>query len=142
MGFVEAMAIEVSRATTPDRPIQQVPFPRFTYDEVIERFGSDKPDVRFGMELVDLAPALGDESGFKVFDEALAAGGRVKAIVAPGMAGITRREIDELTDRSGRRVSPTSRSRPVARSRARSPSSCPRRRSVPSSSGPGRGKAT
>ena len=58
MGFVEAMIIEVSRATTPERPIQQVPFPRFTFDEAMERFGSDKPDLRFGMELVDLAPAL------------------------------------------------------------------------------------
>jgi aspartyl-tRNA synthetase len=107
MGFVEAMAIEVSRATTPDRPLQQVPFPRFTYDEAMERFGSDKPDVRFGMELVDLGPRLvapGGEpnSGFRVFDETLAAGGRVKAIVAPGMAGITRREIDELTERARR----------------------------------------
>jgi aspartyl-tRNA synthetase len=79
-----------------------VPFPRFTYDEVMERFGTDKPDLRFGMELIDLAPALGEASGFKVFDDALAAGGRVKAIVAPGMAGITRREIDELTDRARR----------------------------------------
>jgi aspartyl-tRNA synthetase len=102
MAFTEAMAIEVSRATTPDRPLQQVPFPRFTYDEVMERFGTDKPDLRFGMELIDLAPALGEASGFKVFDDALAAGGRVKAIVAPGMAGITRREIDELTDRARR----------------------------------------
>jgi aspartyl-tRNA synthetase len=102
MAFVESMAIEVSRATTPDRPIQQAPFPRFTFDEVMERFGSDKPDLRFGMELVDLAPALGDASGFKVFDDALAGGGRVKAIVAPGMAGITRREIDELTERARR----------------------------------------
>ena len=102
MAFIEAMAIEVSNATTPERPLQQDPFPRFTYDEVIERFGSDKPDVRFGMELVDLAPALTPASGFKVFDEALAAGGRVKAIVAPGMAGITRREIDELTERARR----------------------------------------
>ncbi len=102
MAFIESMAIEVSRATTPDRPIQQVPFPRFTYDEVIERYGSDKPDVRFGMELVDLAPALTPASGFKVFDDALTAGGRVKAIVAPGMAGLTRREIDELTERARR----------------------------------------
>ena len=102
MTFIETMAIAVSRATTPDRPIQQVPFPRFTYDEVMERFGSDKPDVRFGMELVDLAPALGEASGFRVFDDALAGGGRVKAIVAPGMAGVTRREIDELTDRARR----------------------------------------
>jgi aspartyl-tRNA synthetase len=102
MAFIEAMVIEVTRATDPDRPIQQVPFPRFTYDEVMDRFGSDKPDVRFGMELVDLAPALTPASGFRVFDETLAAGGRVKAIVAPGMATITRREIDELTERAQR----------------------------------------
>jgi aspartyl-tRNA synthetase len=98
MDFVEAMIIEVSRATTPDRPIQQVPFPRFTYAEALERFGSDKPDIRFGMELADLAPALGEGStGFRVFDEVLAAGGRVKGITAPGMADATRSQIDELT---------------------------------------------
>jgi aspartyl-tRNA synthetase len=107
MAFVEAMAIEVSRVTVPDRPIVQTPFPVFTYDEVIQRFGSDKPDVRFGMELVDLGSVLVDpdgtpSSGFGVFDNALASGGRVKAIVAPGMAGVTRREIDELTERARR----------------------------------------
>ena len=107
MAFVEHVAIEVSRATTPERPIQEVPFPVFTYDEVIERYGSDKPDLRFGMELVDLAPALGgadgqSASGFRVFDESLAGGGRVKAIVAPGMGAISRREIDELTERAKR----------------------------------------
>jgi aspartyl-tRNA synthetase len=107
MDFVEEMAIEVSRATTPERSIAQVPFPRFTFEQAMERFGSDKPDVRFGMELVDLAPALVDgsgaaASGFRVFDEALASGGRVKAIVAPGLASITRREIDELTERARR----------------------------------------
>ncbi|HET9520656.1 MAG TPA: aspartate--tRNA ligase, partial [Candidatus Limnocylindrales bacterium] len=98
MGFVEAMVIAVSRATVPERPIQETPFPRFTYDEALERFGSDKPDLRFGMELVDLAPALAGGSGFRVFDETLAGGGRVKAIVAPGMGGATRRETDELTE--------------------------------------------
>ena len=98
MDFVEAMIIEVSRATAPDRPIQEIPFPRFTHEEALERFGSDKPDLRFGMELVDLAPALGEGStGFRVFDETLAAGGRVKAIVAMGMADATRSQIDELT---------------------------------------------
>jgi aspartyl-tRNA synthetase len=107
MAFIESMVIDVSHATTPDRPIAQVPFPRFTYDEVMERYGSDKPDVRFGMELIDLAPTLVDASGqpasgFRVFDEALAAGGRVKAIVAPGLGGATRREIDELTERAKR----------------------------------------
>ncbi len=107
MAFVEAMAIDVSAATTPDRPIQQVPFPRFTYDEALERYGSDKPDLRFGMELIDLAPALVDAggapaSGFGVFDGALGSGGRVKAIVAPGLGGATRREIDDLTERAKR----------------------------------------
>ncbi|MFM2104989.1 MAG: aspartate--tRNA ligase [Chloroflexota bacterium] len=103
MDFVEWMILEVTRAVAPDRPIQQVPFPRFTYEEALERFGSDKPDLRYGMELVDLAPGLRDadgrpSSGFRVFDEALAAGGRVKAIVAPGMGGATRSRIDELTE--------------------------------------------
>jgi aspartyl-tRNA synthetase len=107
MRFVEQMTIAVSRATVPERPLRETPFPRFTYDEAMERFGSDKPDLRFAMELVDLGPALVDDqgaptSGFRVFDEALAAGGRVKAIVAPGMAGASRREIDELTETARR----------------------------------------
>jgi aspartyl-tRNA synthetase len=98
MSFIESMVIDVSRATRPDRPLAEVPFPRFTYDEVMERFGSDKPDVRFGMELIDLGPPLEGGSGFRVFDEALASGGRVKAIVAPGLGGASRRETDELTE--------------------------------------------
>ncbi len=99
MDFVEAMAIEVSRTVVPERPLQAVPFPRFTYEEAMERFGSDKPDIRFGMELVDLAPVLregGEGTGFRVFDEVLGTGGRIKGIVAPGMAGASRREVDEL----------------------------------------------
>jgi aspartyl-tRNA synthetase len=107
MEFVEAMVLEVTRATVPDRPIREVPFPRFTYAEAMERFGSDKPDVRFAMELVDLAPALtdasgGPASGFRVFDETLAAGGRVKGIAVPGRADASRREIDELTETAKR----------------------------------------
>jgi aspartyl-tRNA synthetase len=103
MDFVEWMIVEVSRAVVPDRPLLRTPFPRFTFEEAIERFGSDKPDIRFGMELVDLAPALRGadgvpSSGFRVFDEALASGGRVKAIVAPGRGDASRREIDELTE--------------------------------------------
>ncbi len=103
MDFVEAMIIDVSRAVVPDRPIQQTPFPRVTHAEALERFGSDKPDVRFGMELADLAPALlaspateQGSTGFRVFDDALGVGGRVKAIAAPGMADASRKQIDEL----------------------------------------------
>jgi aspartyl-tRNA synthetase len=103
IAFVEDLAIRVTTAVLPERPILQVPFPRFTFAEAIERYGSDKPDLRFGMELVDLAPELTDPdgspiSGFRVFDEALASGGRVKAIVAPGMATASRSQIDELTE--------------------------------------------
>ncbi len=103
MAFVETMVIEVCRAATPERPIATIPFPRFTYDEAMERFGSDKPDIRFSMELVDLAPLWeASPSGFRVFDDALAGGGQVKAIVAPGMGAATRKEIDELTERAKR----------------------------------------
>jgi aspartyl-tRNA synthetase len=103
MAFVEHMVTEVCRRTTPDRPIQETPFPRFTYDEAMDRFGTDKPDLRFAMELVDLAPRWAETpSGFRVFDEALADGGMVKAIVAPGLGGASRKEIDELTERARR----------------------------------------
>ena len=102
MAFVERMVIEVSRATVPDRPLQETPFPRFTFDEAMERFGSDKPDLRFGMELVDLAPALQGGTGFSVFDDAVIGGKRVKAIVAPGMADATRKQIDELIETAKR----------------------------------------
>jgi aspartyl-tRNA synthetase len=103
MQFVEMMVIEVCGAATPERPIAATPFPRFTYDEAMERFGSDKPDLRFGMELVDLAPLWAESpSGFRVFDDALASGGRVKAIVAPGLGGASRKELDELTERAKR----------------------------------------
>jgi aspartyl-tRNA synthetase len=103
MAFVEHMVIEVCRRTTPERPLQDTPFPRFSYDEAMARFGSDKPDLRFGMELVDLGPLWAETpSGFRVFDEALAGGGMVKAIVAPGLGGASRKEIDELTERAKR----------------------------------------
>jgi aspartyl-tRNA synthetase len=107
MAFIEAMAIEVSRTVIPERPIMTTPFPVFTYEEAMRRFGSDKPDIRFDMELVDLGPELAGPngqpgSGFRVFDDTLAAGGVVKAIVAPGLAGASRREIDELTERAKR----------------------------------------
>jgi aspartyl-tRNA synthetase len=58
MSFVETMIVEVSRAVVPDRPIRQTPFPRFTYREALDRFGSDKPDVRYGMELCDLGEVV------------------------------------------------------------------------------------
>ena len=100
--FVEEMVLEVTRRTRPDRPIQSVPFPVFTYEEAMERFGSDKPDLRYAVELVDLGAALPQASGFKVFDDVRATGGRVRAIRVPGKGGAARSEIDALTERAKR----------------------------------------
>lgn len=75
------------------------PFLRLTYTEAMNRFGTDKPDMRFGMELNDLSGILG-KSGFKVFSGALGAGGSVRCITAPGCASWSRKQIDALTDLS------------------------------------------
>ncbi len=75
----------------------KIPFDRLTYREAVDRYGSDKPDRRFGMELVDLGESF-RESSFKVFRSALESGGVVKAINAKGFAGITIGQADELTE--------------------------------------------
>ena len=75
----------------------KTPFARLTYREALDRYGSDKPDRRFEMELVDLGETF-RESSFKVFRGALDAGGVVKAINAKGFAGITIGQADELTE--------------------------------------------
>lgn len=71
----------------------ETPFPRLTYQEAMERYGSDKPDLRFGMELNDLSEALKNTS-FQVFAKTIQNGGQVKAICAKGCAGWSRKEID------------------------------------------------
>ncbi len=75
----------------------KTPFDRLTYRDAVNRFGSDKPDRWFGIELVDLGEIF-RESSFKVFRSALDAGGVVKAINAKGFAGITIGQADELTE--------------------------------------------
>jgi len=91
-GLYTAMVTE----TRPDLRVPS-PFPRMTYAEAIERFGSDKPDIRFGMEVSRLTGIVAD-SGFGVFEAVAAAGGAIRAIVAPGCAGYTRRQTDELIE--------------------------------------------
>jgi aspartyl-tRNA synthetase len=73
----------------------QRPFPRLTYKEAMDRYGSDKPDIRFGMELKDISDVVAT-SGFKVFRSTVEAGGKVKGINAKGCAGYSRKQIDEL----------------------------------------------
>jgi len=73
------------------------PFQRITYDEALARFGTDRPDTRFGLELVDLTD-IAAECGFKVFRSAAEGGGTVRAINAKGCATFTRKELDDLTE--------------------------------------------
>ena len=74
-----------------------VPFPRMKWIDAMNRYGSDKPDTRFGMELVDVSETVKD-CGFSVFTGALAAGGSVRGINAKGQAGMPRKKIDALVD--------------------------------------------
>ncbi len=76
----------------------ELPLPRLTYEDAMNRYGSDKPDTRFEMELINLSEVVKD-SGFKVFSNAVATGGQVKAINAKGAADkYTRKDIDGLTE--------------------------------------------
>ena len=75
-----------------------LPLPRMTYKEAMERYGSDKPDTRFGMEITDISDIVSD-CGFGVFTGAIENGGSVRAIVAKNASGVyTRKEIDKLTE--------------------------------------------
>lgn len=84
--FKDAIGVEVA-----------LPMKRLTYAEALDRFGVDNPDLRFGLELVDLSDTV-KNCGFKVFADAVAGGGLVKALNAKGCAGLSRKEIDDLTD--------------------------------------------
>ncbi len=71
------------------------PFPRLSYEEAMDRYGSDKPDMRFDMLLTDLSDLVAD-SEFRVFSSTVAQGGQVKGIRVPGCAGYSRKQLDEL----------------------------------------------
>jgi aspartyl-tRNA synthetase len=73
------------------------PFPRLSYHEAMDNYGSDKPDLRFEMRLVDLSDLVG-ETNFRVFSSVIAEGGQVKAIKAQGCADYSRRQVDELNE--------------------------------------------
>ncbi|MGH2446779.1 MAG: aspartate--tRNA ligase [Candidatus Limnocylindria bacterium] len=97
MAMVEKTAVTVSTEVVPERPILHDPFPRLTYADAMSRYGSDKPDIRFGMELVDLTDAVRGID-FRVFAEPIAAGGGVFGITAPGCGDYSRKQLDELID--------------------------------------------
>jgi aspartyl-tRNA synthetase len=100
MAIIESLYTELIE-TLGSKPILAKPFPVLTYQEAMDRFGTDKPDLRFGMELIDLSDLLSG-STFQVFASAVAQGGRVKGLVAPGCAEFSRKQLDELGEQAQR----------------------------------------
>ncbi len=96
LDVIEGLFTALVRTVTPDKRVL-TPFPRLSHAEALAKYGSDKPDLRFGMTLIDLTDLLRG-SGFGVFRKVAEAGGQIKGIVAPGCADYTRRQLDELAE--------------------------------------------
>ncbi len=96
LALVEGLFTAMLPAVAPHKRLLSSPWPLLTYKQAVERFGTDKPDLRFGMELFDAADIFAN-SGFMVFQNTLKANGAIKCLVVPGCAAYTRKEIDDLT---------------------------------------------
>ncbi|MGC8856807.1 MAG: aspartate--tRNA ligase [Anaerolineae bacterium] len=96
LDLVEGLFTTLIPAVAPHKKLLASPWPRLTYTEAMERYGTDKPDLRFGMELFNVGDIFA-ASEFVVFKSALESGGIIKCLVAPDCAGYTRRQLDDLT---------------------------------------------
>jgi aspartyl-tRNA synthetase len=96
MDLIERLFTQLCETVVPHKQLP-TPFVRLTYAEAMARYGSDKPDLRYDLELVDLGATLA-HSNFQVFRNALDNGGQVKGLRAPGCGGYSRKQIDELTE--------------------------------------------
>ncbi len=94
--LTEELYYRLTQSIFPERPVQQHPFPRMTYEESVRRFGSDKPDLRYGLELTDFSDALRDTE-FSVFRQVLSSGGMVRGLCVTGGAAFSRKQTDDLT---------------------------------------------
>jgi aspartyl-tRNA synthetase len=97
LALVEDLFTRMLPAVAPQKRFLSVPWRKFSYREVVELYGSDKPDLRFGMELIELNDVF-EKSEFRVFKSALETGGVIKCIVAPHSADMSRKELDALTE--------------------------------------------
>ena len=97
LAMAEGLFTAMIPVVTPHKRILSSPWPMLSYTEAIEKYGSDKPDLRFGMQLMDVSDIFA-KSDFRVFQSALEAGGVIKCIVAPDSANMSRKEVDELTE--------------------------------------------
>ena len=96
MSLIEGLLINLIEETT-QKSIKELPFPRLSYAHVMDRYGTDHPDLRFDLPLVEISD-LASEGNFGVFQNALTASGMVKGIRVPGAGGYSRKEIEELTE--------------------------------------------
>ena len=96
LGLAEELYASIVEKLFPEKSVVK-PFPRITYADSMERYGTDKPDLRFGLELADLSEVAA-KTDFQVFRSALDSGGIVKGFRAPGCASYSRREVDGLID--------------------------------------------
>jgi aspartyl-tRNA synthetase len=96
LSLIERLFTELCGAVVPHKRLI-TPFPRLSYSEAMERYGSDKPDLRYDLPLVNLGETLAN-TPFAVFKGALESGGQVKGLRAPGCGGYSRKQLDELTD--------------------------------------------
>ncbi|MFA5261880.1 MAG: aspartate--tRNA ligase, partial [Candidatus Omnitrophota bacterium] len=95
--LMEALMIEICTKVKPEKKIMFTPFKRFTYDEAMNLYGSDKPELRFDMPFIDVTAEVKD-CGFSVFSEAVKNNGVVKALKVEDGAKFSRKDIDELTE--------------------------------------------
>jgi aspartyl-tRNA synthetase len=97
LAMVEGLYTAMIPAVTPHKKLLSSPWPKLTYKDAVEKYGSDKPDLRFGMQLMDVSDGF-VKSDFRVFQSALEAGGVIKCIVAPDSADMSRKEVEALTE--------------------------------------------
>jgi aspartyl-tRNA synthetase len=101
MQLSEELFTRLVAEIVPDKHLLASPWPRLSYQESLDRFGKDNPDLRFGLELVDISD-LAAGSGFKVFESVAAAGGQVRGLNARGLGDYSRKQIDELAGYAGK----------------------------------------
>ena len=96
LALTEELYTGMIETVAPHKKLRK-PFPRISYDEAIARYGSDKPDLRFGLEMTDVTE-LAAETGFRVFLSTIESGGCIKGFAAPGIAGYTTSQVRQLED--------------------------------------------
>ena len=97
LALVEGLYTAMIPAVASNKKLLSVPWRKISYREAMEKYGSDKPDLRFGMELMDVSDVFA-KSEFRVFQSTLEAGGAIKCIIAPRSAEMSRKEVDALTE--------------------------------------------